>query len=122
MQIAVDIFMLMYLIPHCQNSDDGTLAQIVIAMFVKCNRRLIGHEGTTQNMPFEILRLLTNLCKSTGYHFTKALRALFSVQSIPVLEPIYLIKALVKRHPGTCETLPKICNIFIFCVCVRDIF
>ena len=32
-------------------------------------------------------------------HFTKVLRAPFSVQNIPVWEPMYLLKALVKWHP-----------------------
>ena len=32
-------------------------------------------------------------------HFIKCLGAPFSVQSIPVKEPIYLLKALVKGYP-----------------------
>ena len=36
---------------------------------------------------------------SPGCHLTKASWALFSVQSIPSYEPIYLLKALVKWYP-----------------------
>ena len=38
--------------------------------------------------------------KGSGCHFTKVLRAPFSVQSIPAEEPIYRLKALVKWYPG----------------------
>ena len=43
---------------------------------------------------------LDEIRKGPGCRFTKVLRAPFSVKRIPVWEPIYLLKALVKRYPG----------------------
>ena len=54
-------------------------------------------------------------------YFTKGLRAPFSVQSTPVWELIYLLKALVKWHPDQGRRKHQIwIREFAGCLCLRE--
>ena len=76
---------------------------------VTCNRPVVARWTTSKYVGRSIMHRLHDVYQShfiiPRCHFTNMLGDLFTVQSIPIKEPISLLKGLVKRHPGLVEPL-----------------